>query len=110
MMMQQDVDQSNKILVLWSDGFSFAQIAVSVGLTKIEVSQHIYKMRVGGVISPRPEKRTRPTIMELRYGQCRYVVGTHPEDGTLFCGDQTHKGSYCLPHHSLCYKGFPRRT
>jgi hypothetical protein len=48
--------------------------------------------------------------MELRYGQCRYIVGEDPEEGALFCGDKTHKGSYCLPHHKLCYKGFPKKA
>lgn len=108
--MQQDADPSNHILGLWSDGFSFAQIAVEVGLTKVEVSRTIYTMRARGVIAPRAPKRTKPTLMELRYGQCRYIVGDDPDEGALFCGDKVHKGSYCLPHHKLCYKGFPRKA
>jgi len=109
-MMQQDVDPSNKILGMWSEGCSFTQIAVVVGMTKVEVRKTIYVMRARGVISPRPPKRTKPTLMELRYGQCRYIVGEDPEEGALFCGDKTHKGSYCLPHHQLCYKGFPKKA
>ena len=94
-------DAINKILELWVDGLTFSQISVRVGLSKKEVSQHIYILRVQGAVSLRPKRKV--TILDLRYNSCRYVVGDDEELGALYCGEPVSKRSYCEHHFNLCY-------
>ena len=94
-------DAINKILELWVEGFTFSQISVEVGLSKKEVSQHVYILRVNGSVNLRPKRKV--TIMDLRYNSCRYVTGNDEELGTLYCGDAIAKRSYCMHHFTLCY-------
>ena len=94
-------DAINKILELWVGGLSFSQISIEVGLSKKEVSHHVYTLRISG----RVELRAKPkvTIMDLRYNSCRYVTGSDEDLGTLFCGGPVAKRSYCKEHYKLCY-------
>lgn len=91
----------NKILELWVSGLSFSQISIEVGLSKKEVSHHVYTLRISG----RVELRAKPkvTIMDLRYNSCRYVTGSDEDLGTLYCGEPVAKRSYCATHFKLCY-------
>lgn len=91
----------NKILELWGNGLSFSQISVEVGLSKKEVSHHVYSLRISGKIELRAKRKI--TIMDLRYNSCRYVMGSDEDLGTLFCGDPVAKRSYCRQHYELCY-------
>jgi hypothetical protein len=83
------------------DGMSFSQISIEVGLSKKEVSQHIYILRVNGSVTLRPKRKV--TIMDLRYNSCRYVTGSDEDLGTLYCGEPVTKRSYCTHHFELCY-------
>ena len=42
-------------------------------------------------------------ILGLRYFSCRYVVGSDEALGTMFCGQEIHRVSYCKKHYVLCY-------
>lgn len=100
-MMHGGGDAINKILELWVEGFSFSQISIEVGLSKKEVSRQIFILRTTGVTTLRPKRKV--TIMDLRYGSCRYVIGDDEDLGALYCGDPVHKRSYCKDHFKLCY-------
>jgi hypothetical protein len=43
------------------------------------------------------------TLMDLKSTSCRYVIETHSKHGTLFCGNENYKRSYCEEHFRLCY-------
>lgn len=43
------------------------------------------------------------TILELRIFHCRYIVDTDADHGTIFCGAEVHRVSYCKAHYKLCY-------
>lgn len=97
-MMQQGEQPRKMIFDLWAEGYSFIQISMQVGISHKEVSKHVHEMRKAERQAPR-----KITIMDLTFNSCRYVVGHDEELGSLFCGQQTAKRSYCSHHFQLCY-------
>jgi hypothetical protein len=100
-MMHGGGDAINKILELWVEGFTFSQISIEVGLSKKEVSHHVYTLRVSGAVKLRAKPKI--TILDLRYNSCRYIVGNDEDLGALYCGEVTSQRSYCKEHYALCY-------
>lgn len=97
--MMHEVEHTRKtIFTLWSEGYSFTQISLEIGLSHREVSKHVHEMRKAEAAPPK-----KITIMDLTYTSCRYVIGNDEELGSLFCGQETFKRSYCPHHFQLCY-------
>lgn len=99
----------NKIIDLWANGLTFSQISIQIGMTKKEVTRHVYEFRVRGSITSRKPAKRKIGILDLRYKSCRYIIGEDEDIGTLYCGDAAKRQSYCAHHYALCYLPTPKR-
>lgn len=92
---------NQKIIELRKAGLTFAQIAKKLNLTKGQVAGVVYRDRVRKQKEGKVEIQKHKTIMQLRDGDCRWVIEGYAE--ARFCGEHIHKGSYCKSHAAIVY-------
>lgn len=62
------------------------------------------KVREGHEFFSDPVPGEPLTILDLRYGMCRAVIGEHPRlPGGMYCGSKVATRAYCMAHHKLFY-------
>jgi len=120
-------DIEKKILELWNQGVTTAQIGSAVNKTKGSVCGLLWRMRRRGLIIPtRQQIKTTDEFREKRAKQheqkipippeslnigfwnltsqsCRYVVNEGRAEHYIFCGAPKERGSYCKAHAEICF-------
>ena len=122
----------DRIINLWQKGYSGAEIADDVGLTRNSIIGYISRRRAAGMplrcssknrkmpVKP-PKKimsilerkipirdRRSLKIHELENKSCRFIV-TPIDKPVLYCGAPIVDRSYCKEHLALCYTPIKRR-
>lgn len=102
-------EEKELALDLLDSGFSFQQIANTLGVTRNKVAGMVYrfkrKVSVQDIVTKATRKVGGYTMEDINGNMCRYPTG-HDGEQHLFCGKKTPSTTepYCRAHRRVCYK------